>query len=201
MTQQTPTTSDPTSDPTPVSLTALRSLHLLRAVVSTVWVVLVLTTSASLVSADVPTPVAAVLLVVYPVWDVVATLLERRGAGADATGGVRTANVVLGLLTGVAMVVAVRDSVGTALLVFGVWALVSGAIQLTVALRRRRTVGAQWPMVLSGGLSVLAGAFTAATSASATSGLSSIAGYSAVGAVWFLLSVLALSLRSRRPAR
>jgi uncharacterized membrane protein HdeD (DUF308 family) len=138
---------------------------------------------------------------VYPVWDVVATLLERRVAGADATGGVRTLNVALGLLAAVAMVVAVLDTVGSALLVFGIWALASGAVQLTVAIRRRRTVGAQWPMVLSGGLSVLAGAFTASTSAAATSGLSSVAGYSAVGAAWFLVSVVALSVRARRATR
>ncbi|WP_380161154.1 DUF308 domain-containing protein [Kineococcus sp. R86509] len=200
MTQQT---TSPSQNPTTVTVTpdGLRTLHLVRAVVSAVWVVLVLTTSASLVATDVPTAVAGVLLVVYPVWDAVATLLERRVAGTDATGGVRTLNVVLGLAAAVAMVVAVRDSVGSALLVFGVWALVSGAVQLAVALRRRRTVGAQWPMVASGGLSVVAGAFTALSSTSASSGLSSLAGYSAVGALWFLVSVVALSVRVRRTAR
>lgn len=197
MTQQTATTRNPTT----VTPGGLRSLHLLRAVVSIVWVVLVVATSTSLVSADRPTVVAAVLLVAYPLWDVVATLLERRVAGADAAGGVRTVNVVLGLATAVAMVLAVLDSVGAALLVFGIWALAAGAIQLTVALRRRRTVGAQWPMVFSGGLSVVAGAFTAIGSAAATSGLSSIAGYSAVGAVWFLVSVVALTVRARRTVR
>lgn len=51
---------------------------------------------------------------------------------------------------------------------------------------RSRTVpvGAQWPMIISGGLSVLAGASFAATSGSATSGLSHVADYSAFGAFW-----------------
>ncbi|MCC4313789.1 hypothetical protein [Streptomyces malaysiensis] len=44
----------------------------------------------------------------------------------------------------------------------------------------------------------LAGAAVAATSASATSSLSIVAGYSAFGAFWFLVSVIALSIRSRR---
>ena len=87
------------------------------------------------------------------------------------------------------------------LFVFGIWALLSGAIQLVVAIQRRRTVGAQWPMVISGGLSVLAGANFAFMSASATSSLSTVAGYSAFGAFWFLVSVIALSIRSRREKR
>jgi uncharacterized membrane protein HdeD (DUF308 family) len=96
------------------------------------------------------------------------------------------------------MLVAAFSTVGKALLVFGVWALVSGAIQLVVAVRRRRLIGAQWPMIISGGLSVLAGATFAAMSTSATSGLSTVAGYSAFGAFWFLVSAITLTLRSRR---
>jgi uncharacterized membrane protein HdeD (DUF308 family) len=96
------------------------------------------------------------------------------------------------------MIIAVLSTIGTALLVFGIWALLSGAIQLVIAIRRQRAGGAQWPMIISGGLSVLAGAAFAAMSGSATSGLSTIAGYSAFGAFWFLVSAIALSLRTRR---
>ncbi|MEV7087917.1 hypothetical protein AB0O07_18835 [Streptomyces sp. NPDC093085] len=203
------------------TLSGLRSLHLIRVVFSLVWVTLVVTTSASLVSPDRPTAIAAVLLVVYPLWDVVATLLEHRmtSAAADAerdtergtergtstdragTDRAGTANVALGLAATAGMVIAVFSTIGTALLVFGVWALLAGAIQLAVAVRRRRTVGAQWPMVISGGLSVFAGASFAVMSASATSDLSSVAGYSAFGAFWFLVSVIALSIRGRREKR
>ncbi|MFJ6386847.1 DUF308 domain-containing protein [Streptomyces sp. NPDC091972] len=184
--------------PTP---SGLRSLHLIRVVFSLIWVALVLTTSASLESTDRPTAVAAVLLVVYPLWDVIATLLERRLAGTGSADHVSAVNMALGLATTVGMIVAVFASVGTALLVFGVWALLSGAVQLVVAVRRRRTVGAQWPMVVSGAQSVLAGATIAASSGSATSGLSTVAGYSAFGAFWFLVSVIALSVRARRAER
>ncbi|MFD9513929.1 DUF308 domain-containing protein [Streptomyces mirabilis] len=179
----------------------LRSLYLIRVAFSLIWVALVVTTSASLVSTDKPTVIAAVLLVVYPLWDVIATLLERRMAGTGSTDRLGTTNMALGLATTAGMIVAVFSTIGTALLVFGIWALLSGAIQLVVAIRRRRTVGAQWPMVISGGLSVLAGASFAAMSASATSSLSTVAGYSAFGALWFLVSVIALSIRSRREKR
>ncbi|MEU4093247.1 DUF308 domain-containing protein [Streptomyces sp. NPDC026673] len=195
MTQTTVTSATSTTAATTPS--GLRSLHLIRVVFSLIWVALLVTTSASLVSADQPTVIAAVLLVVYPLWDVIATLLERRLAGTGSANRVSTVNVGLGLTTTAAMVIAVFSTIGTSLLVFGVWALLSGAIQLVVAIRRRRTVGAQWPMVISGGQSVLAGATIAATSASTTSSLSTIAGYSAFGAFWFLVSVIALGIRSR----
>ncbi|CDR12358.1 DUF308 domain-containing protein [Streptomyces iranensis] len=193
MTQTTVTPATTTTTPS-----GLRSLYLIRIVFSLIWVALVFTTSASLVSTDTPTVIAAVLLIIYPLWDVVATLLERRMAGTGSTDRVSTINMALGLATTTGMIIAVFSTIGTALLVFGTWALLSGAVQLVVAVRRRRTVGAQWPMVISGGQSVLAGATIAATSASATSSLSTVAGYSAFGAFWFLVSVVALSIRGRR---
>ncbi|MGW5275640.1 DUF308 domain-containing protein [Streptomyces sp. NPDC004044] len=199
MTQTTVTSTTSTTATTTPS--GLRSLYLIRVVFSLIWVALVFTTSASLVSTDRPTVIAAVLLIVYPLWDVIATLLERRLAGTGSTNRVSTINMGLGLATTAGMIIAVFSTIGTALLVFGVWALLSGAIQLVVAIRRRRTVGAQWPMVISGGQSVLAGATVAATSASAMSSLSTVAGYSAFGAFWFLVSVVALSIRSRREQR
>ncbi|MFE4172320.1 DUF308 domain-containing protein [Streptomyces sp. NPDC056909] len=204
----TSTTTTTTITTTP---SGLRSFYLLRVVFSLVWVALVLTTSASLVSRDEPTVIAAVLLVVYPLWDAIATLLERRmagtgtgtgtgtdtGTGTGTTNRVTVVNIALGLATTIGMIIAVFSTIGTALLVFGIWALLSGAIQLVVAIRRRRAVGAQWPMIISGGQSVLAGAVLAGMSASATSGLSTVAGYSAFGAFWFLVSVIALGKRGR----
>ncbi|MFF7281986.1 DUF308 domain-containing protein [Streptomyces griseorubiginosus] len=199
MTQTTVTSAASTT--AAMTPSGLRSLHLIRVVFSLIWVALVFTTSASLVSTDRPTVIAGVLLIVYPLWDAIATLIERRLAGTGSTNRVSTINMALGLATTLAMIIAVFSTIGTALLVFGVWALFSGAIQLVVAIRRRRTVGAQWPMVISGGQSVLAGATVAAMSASATSSLSTLAGYSAFGAFWFLVSVIALSMRSRREKR
>jgi uncharacterized membrane protein HdeD (DUF308 family) len=198
MTQTTVTSRTSTTTSTS---SGLRSLYLIRVAFSLIWVALVVTTSASLVSTDRPTVIAAVLLVVYPLWDVIATLLERRMAGTGSTDRFGTTNMAVGLATAAGMITAVFSTIGTTLLVFGVWALLSGAIQLVVAIRRRHTVGAQWPMIVSGGLSVLAGASFAAMSASATSSLSAVAGYSAFGAFWFLVSVAALSIRSRREKR
>jgi uncharacterized membrane protein HdeD (DUF308 family) len=181
---------------------SLRSLHLVRAAFSLAWVALVVTTSTSLVTGDEPTALAAVLLISYPLWDVLATVFERRAADTGALHrGSNTANIAVGLAATVAMGIAVLDTIGTAMLVFGAWALLAGAIQLVVAVRRRAAVGAQWPMMVSGGLSVLAGASFAVMSTSSTSGLSAIAGYSAFGAFWFLISAAALTIHNSRRSR
>jgi uncharacterized membrane protein HdeD (DUF308 family) len=168
-------------------------------VFSVVWVVLVFTTSHSLKSADAPSTIAAVLLVAYPLWDAIATLLELRTTGRSGSlERVRVLNVALSIVAAVAMLIAVFATIKATLIVFGVWALVSGAIQLTLAIRRRRAVGSQWPMMLSGGISVLAGLQFAAMSGASSAGLSKVAAYSAFGAFWFLVAVIALH-RQRTP--
>src|SRR5690349_739948 len=131
MTQTTMTSTTSTAATTTPS--GLRSLYLIRVAFSLIWVALVLTTSASLVSTDSPSVIAAVLLIVYPLWDAVATLLERRLAGAGSTNRVSTVNMGLGVAATAGMVIAVFSTIGTALLVFGLWVLLSGAIQLVVA--------------------------------------------------------------------
>ena len=192
---QTTATPIATSGDTPRS--GLRRLYLIRIAFSVSWVVLVFATSRSLMSGDSPSAIATALLVAYPLWDAIATILELRLTGnGGALDRVRLGNVALSVAATVAMGIAVFSTVKATLIVFGLWALVSGAIQLTLAIRRRRTLGAQWPMMISGGLSVLAGIFFTATSGSASSGLSSLAGYSAFGAFWFLVAVVALR-RSR----
>ena len=189
----TQTTATPTATSVESTRSGLRRLYLIRVAFSVSWVVLVFATCRSLKSGDAPSAIATALLVAYPLWDAIATILELRLAGnGRALDRVRLGNVALSIAATGAMVIAVFSTIKATLLVFGVWALVSGVIQLTLAIRRRRTVGAQWPMMISGGLSILAGIFFTATSGSASSGLSSLAGYSAFGAFWFLVAVVAL---------
>jgi uncharacterized membrane protein HdeD (DUF308 family) len=198
----TATTTATTTAPEITTWRSLRSLHLVRAAFSLTWAALVITTSASLTSADRPTAFTAVLLISYPLWDVLATAFERREADTGATHrGSSTANIAVGLTATVATAIALLDTIGTAMLVFGTWALLAGATQLVVAVRRRAAVGAQWPMIISGGLSVLAGATFAAMSTSSTSGLSAIAGYAAFGAFWFLVSAAALTMHNWHSSR
>jgi uncharacterized membrane protein HdeD (DUF308 family) len=193
--------STPTSAPTGGTTSGLRSLSLIRLAFSVIWVALILAGSTPFDAAEKPAAFTAVLLVLYPLWDAAATFIARRIDGAGSPRRIGTVNIVLGLAATVAMIVAVASSFGAALLVFGLWALLSGALQLTVALQRRRTVGAQWPQMVSGGLSVFAGASMAAMSFSGTHSLVLVAGYSAFGAFWFLVSAVALTIRGRRITR
>lgn len=188
MTQTTAMKTDTTAAST---CSQLRSLYLIRIAFSVVWVALVFATCHALRSADAPSAIAAVLLVIYPLWDAIATVRELRTSGDR----IHIVNVALSAAATAAMAVAVFSTIKATLIVFGIWAFVAGALQLTVAIRRHRTIGAQWPMMLSGGISVLAGVNFAATAGSGSSGLMGPAGYSAVGAFWFLLAVIAL----RRP--
>ena len=45
------------------------------------------------------------------------------------------------------------------LAVFGAWAILAGLLQFATGLRRWRSYGAQWSMILSGAQSALAGGF------------------------------------------
>jgi uncharacterized membrane protein HdeD (DUF308 family) len=85
------------------------------------------------------------------------------------------------------------------LAVFGVWAILSGLFQLSTAVRRWKSYGAQWLMILSGAQSALAGIFFfKQAAASATTHITAIAPYSAFGAFYFLLSAIWLTVKDVR---
>lgn len=110
----------------------LRSLYLVRIVFSVIWVVVVFTTSHSLKSGDAPSAVAAVLLVVYPLWDAIATVLELRTTGRSGSlDRIRVINVLLSIVAVIAMTIAVFSAFGA------FWFLVA-----VIALRRPRTADA-----------------------------------------------------------
>ena len=69
-------------------------------------------------------------------------------------------------------------------------------MQLVVAVRRR-ALGGQLPLILSGGISVLAGVAFVVQSGAAGASLKGLAGYATLGGIFFLVS----ALRLRRAAR
>ncbi|WP_324671475.1 DUF308 domain-containing protein [Hymenobacter sp. GOD-10R] len=101
-------------------------------------------------------------------------------------------NIVVGSITTVAVGLALRNGIPAVLTVFGVWAVLTGLIQLLLGLQRRRPLGGQWPMILSGGQSVLAGVLFVVQAHDPTKGVTNVAVYSAVGAFYFLLAALRL---------
>jgi uncharacterized membrane protein HdeD (DUF308 family) len=79
------------------------------------------------------------------------------------------------------------------LIVFGVWAILSGLIQLVLGLRRRKSLGAQWPMIISGGQSMIGGTWFIILAHAPTMGIASLAGYAAFGAFYYLLTAFRLN--------
>jgi uncharacterized membrane protein HdeD (DUF308 family) len=143
--------------------------------------------------------IAAVLFVVYPLWDAVANYLDASRSGGLAGNRTQAINVAVSLATSVAVVVALQMSMNGVLAVFGVWAVLTGLLQLGTAVRRWKSYGAQWAMILSGGQSALAGViFVAQARMPTPPSITAVAGYAAVGAFYFLISAVSLSVSGLR---
>ena len=147
------------------------------------------------VGSDVPTTASdlaagvAALLASYPLIDVVASIAGARHDGASRN--VLRVNAAISTAAVVAIAVAGFGSdAGATLASFGAWAAISGAIQFSVAIHRRRSRGGQLPMIVSGGLSTIAGLSFIAQSGGNDAHLTYTAGYMALGALLYLLSAL-----------
>ncbi|MGW1133597.1 hypothetical protein [Streptomyces griseoluteus] len=172
---------------------SLCRLYFLRFAFATVWAVLLFASAHSL------NPLSATLLVIYPLFDVACAVLDIRSARANH-GPVRGlyTNVALSALTTAGLVAAVTSGIPAVLRVWGVWAITAGAVQLIVgALRRRRRMAGQWPMILSGAISTFAGVSFAAQAGKANASLGALAGYAFLGGVFFLVSALRLRQSDR----
>jgi uncharacterized membrane protein HdeD (DUF308 family) len=66
-------------------------------------------------------------------------------------------------------------------------------IQLILGLRRKKFLDGQWPMIISGGQSVIAGISFILLAHDPTKGITSLAGYAAFGAFYYLLAAFRLS--------
>lgn len=168
-----------------VQASPLRRLYLVRFAFAVVWAGLLFATASSL------GPVAATLLVLYPLFDVAAAIVDAR-----SSTGLRLlyVNVAISLVAAAGLTVAVSSGIPAVLRVWGAWAIVAGLVQLAVGVVRRAR-GGQWPMILSGGLSALVGAMFVLQASKDGATLTNLAGYAAVGGVFFLVSAL------RQPAR
>ena len=170
---------------------ALRRLYFVRFGFALVWAALLVVTGAEL------GPVSVTLLVLYPLFDVAAAVVDARSS--RATGPVRGlyVNIVISLLAGVGLAIASASGIPAVLQVWGAWAIVSGLVQLFVGVSRRG-MGGQWPMILSGSISVLAGSSFIVMASGDKPSLVNLAGYAAIGGIFFLVSALRLGPVSRR---
>jgi uncharacterized membrane protein HdeD (DUF308 family) len=166
---------------------SLRKLYYTRAAFSIVWVILVAAFAKNNAA------IATVLFIIYPAWDAIATFFDIKANPTTASKTPQYVNAAISMITTVAVALTLQTGIPGALMVFGAWAILTGLIQLILGLRRRKQLGGQWPMIISGGQSMLAGGSFIAMAHEPTSGITTLAGYAAFGAFYFLLSAVRLS--------
>jgi uncharacterized membrane protein HdeD (DUF308 family) len=175
---------------------ALRNYYLLRAGVAAVWVLAAFTIGAA-------NPlVGGALLVLYPAWDAVANVRDALANGGLRANRPQALNVLVSGIVAIAVAAALPISMHLVLGIVGGWAILSGALQLAVGVRRWREYGAQWAMALSGVQSALAGGFFMfQTSGPAVPSVTTVAPYAAFGAFYFLVSAVVLTVKGHRKPR
>jgi uncharacterized membrane protein HdeD (DUF308 family) len=164
---------------------ALRTLYFTRAAFAVVWALLLALTAATL------GPLSVALLLLYPLVDLAAAVVDHRASRATKPAPALFVNMALSLLAAIGLVFAVRSGLASVLVVWGAWAITAGIVQLIVAVSRRG-LGGQLPLILSGGISVLAGAAFIIQSGTPAASLISLAAYATLGGIFFLISALRL---------
>lgn len=176
----------------------LKQYYFTRAAFSVLWV------AAALTAGRHSFAVAAALLIIYPAWDAIANVIDAARSGGLAANRSQAINVAASSIMTIAVILALTMNMNWVLGAFGLWAIFSGLLQLGTAVRRWKTSGGQWAMILSGGQSSLVGAlFIFQAQMPQEPSISTVAGYAGVGAFYFLVSAIwlsiALSRRSTQP--
>jgi uncharacterized membrane protein HdeD (DUF308 family) len=164
-------------------------LFLIRGLVAIAWAVVFALTSDSLTTG------VGVLLVLYALIDAVASVIDARGQQRSARQLLEL-NAAVSLVAAVALGIAATGDKGDVLVVFGVWALLTGGAQLVVAIRRRAILGRQWPLLLAGAGSTFFGIAFLVMAGSDDPKLEMIALYAAGGGVEFVIQAWLLARRT-----
>lgn len=174
----------------------LRNYYAVRFAVAAVWVAAAFTLAKGMPL------LATIMLVAYPLWDAAANLVDAQSNGGLARNRTQAINVGVSTLAAIGVAAGAVVGMNAMLAVFGLWALLSGLMQLATGVRRWKTYGAQWAMILSGAQSVLAGVFMLkmAAGAQVIDTLTRVAPYAGFGAFYFLVSALWLTLRRAKSA-
>lgn len=166
-------------------------IFLIRGVAALAWAAAFATASDSLTTGT------AILLVLYPVIDLVATIIDAR-CGQASTRRVLALNAVVSAAAAIAIAGAATEGAGSVLGVFGAWAAATGAAQLITAVRRRKTFGNQWPMLVAGALSTIGGISFTLSATGPDVSLDPLTLYAAAGGAFFVIQAWILRRRLRR---
>jgi uncharacterized membrane protein HdeD (DUF308 family) len=145
------------------------------------------------------TVAAGILVVIYPLIDVAGSLIDARSQRGSARQ-LLLAGAAVSAIAAAALAIAATGSVADVLVVFGVWAFLSGAAQVVVALRRRAQFGRQLPLLLAGIGSVGFGIAFVIASTRTDPELTMLAFYAAGGGIEFVIQAGLLARRRRHMA-
>jgi Short repeat of unknown function (DUF308) len=174
----------------------LKPYYFSRTAFSVVWVAAAFTLGKG------DPAISAALLLVYPAWDAAANFVDATRNGGLKSNQTQALNVGVSAVTTVAVGVALGMSMNAVLVVFGIWAALAGLFQLATAVRRWKSHGAQWAMILSGAQSALAGVvFVNQASGPKVPSITDIAPYAAFGAFYFLVSAIWLTVSDARRSK
>lgn len=174
----------------------LKRYYFSRAAFSIIWVAAALTLGRGM-------PVlAALLLVIYPAWDAIANFVDAQRNGGLKRNATQALNLGASGIATVSVAIALGMSMHAVLGVFGAWAAFSGVFQLATGVRRWKSYGAQWVMIVSGAQSALAGGFfIKQANGVMVPGIADVAPYAAFGAFYFLVSAVWLTVSDMRRSR
>lgn len=170
------------------SARSLRNLYFVRTVFQAIWAVAVLSTATT------RPYIASILLIAYPLWDVACTLYDLRAS--RPTGSARTSQVInalLGSATALGIALTIFSQPAYSIAIFGAWALGAGLLQLVAGLIRRKQLGGQWAMILSGVQSTAAGIAFVLGGLDGKLHAKDMGGYAIFGAIYFLIGGILLS--------
>jgi uncharacterized membrane protein HdeD (DUF308 family) len=172
---------------------SLLRLYLGRGILALVWAAVFAGAHDSLDAA------AITLLVAYPLIDAVSLLIDYRSLAEESERQVTLFNGVLSTLAALAVGLAGAGGVEAVLHVFGAWAVISGAAQVLVGLRRRGPeLGKQWPMLIAGGLSFLVGIVYNIQALGDEPSLDVLTTYAAAGGAFFVVQGALLAWRTHQ---
>ena len=179
--------------PAPSTSGWLKRYYFTRFAFSAIWVLIAISVAKS-------NPLlAAIMLVAYPAWDAIANFIDAQRSGGLRRNKSQLLNFIFSILTAITVAVALGSSLNSVLVVFGIWAGVSGIFQLATAVGRWKSFGAQWAMILSGAQSALAGVFMIFMAYGPDPvGIANIAPYAAFGAFYFAVSAIWLTISDAR---
>ena len=164
----------------------LRNLYFTRTVVQIIWAAAVIAVAAK------NPPAGATLLILYPLWDVACTLYDLKTSAGSNSAATLYGNAAAGTLAAIGIAFTAYSRPPYAVAIFGAWALVAGLLQLAVGILRRRRLGGQWAMILSGLQSTAAGVGFVLGGLSGKFQIKDLGGYAIFGAVYFLIAGILL---------